>query len=139
MAEPLLAIEALQKSFGALTATDDLTLALPAGELHALICPHGAGQTTLIGQIARQLAPDAGRIRFDGRDITDLPPEVRSRLGLARSFQISSLFPDFTALQSVALAVQAHAGHSFHFFRRADRIEHLTGPARTALQQVGLG
>ena len=139
MAEPLLAVDGLKKSFGALTATDDLSLALAPGELHALIGPNGAGKTTLIGQLAGEIRPDAGRIRFDGRDITAMPPEARSRLGLARSFQITSLFPDFTALQNVAVAVQAHAGHSFRFLRRADRIPELIDPARKALDQVGLG
>jgi branched-chain amino acid transport system ATP-binding protein len=137
MAE-LLSIEGLRKSFGGLVATDDLTLAIPAGELHALIGPNGAGKTTLIGQLSGELAPDAGRIRFDGRDITHLPADRRSHLGLARSFQITSLFLEFTALENVALAVQAHAGHSYHFFRRADRLPHLADPARAALARVGL-
>jgi branched-chain amino acid transport system ATP-binding protein len=138
MAESLLSIERLRKSFGGLVATDTLSLSIPAGELHALIGPNGAGKTTLIGQLSGELAPDAGRIRFDGRDITHLPPDRRSHLGLARSFQITSLFLEFTALENVALAVQAHAGHSYHFFRRADRLPHLADPARAALARVGL-
>ena len=91
------------------------------GELHAIIGPNGAGKTTLIGQLAGEIAPDAGRIHFDGHDITALPVHGRSQLGLARSFQITSLFRDFTALDNVALAVQAHAGHSFRFWRNARR------------------
>jgi branched-chain amino acid transport system ATP-binding protein len=138
MAEPLLSIEHLQKSFGALVATDDLSLSIPQGELHALIGPNGAGKTTLIGQLSGELRPNAGHIRFEGRDITHLSANRRSHLGLARSFQITSLLPDFTALENVALAVQAHAGHSYHFFRRADRFTHLTDPARAALARVGL-
>ena len=90
-----------------------------SGELHAIIGPNGAGKTTLIGQLAGEIAPNAGRIHFDGRDITALPVHGRSLLGLARSFQITSLFPHFTALENVALAVQAHAGHSFRFWRDA--------------------
>jgi branched-chain amino acid transport system ATP-binding protein len=138
MAEPLLVIDGLQKRFGGLVATDNLSLGVPAGELHALIGPNGAGKTTLIGQLSGELAPDAGRIRFDGADITALSADRRSHLGLVRSFQITSLFAEFTALENVALAVQAHAGHSYHFFRRADRLSHLTDPARAALARVGL-
>src|SRR4029078_10064733 len=94
--------------------------------------------TTLIGQLAGEIAPDAGRIRFEGRDITALPVHDRSLLGLARSFQITSLFPNFTALENVALAVQAHAGHSFRFWRAARGEAALRAPARAALDRVGL-
>ena len=112
---------------------------MPQGELHAIIGPNGAGKTTLIGQLAGEIAPDAGRIRFEGRDVTALPTYRRSQLGLARSFQITSLFPDFTALDNVALAVQAHAGHSFHFWRAgAPARPALREPARAALARVGL-
>src|SRR5207247_888213 len=100
--------------------------------------PTGAGKTTLIGQLAGEIAPDAGRIRFEGRDITALPIYLRSQLGLARSFQITSLFLDFTALDNVALAVQAHAGHSFHFWRDARSAAELRAPARAALARAGL-
>ncbi len=114
-----LEIDGLSKRFGGVVASDAIALAVPQGELHAIIGPNGAGKTTLIGQLAGEIVPDAGRIRFDGRDITALPIFRRSQLGLARSFQITSLFPDFTALDNVALAVQAHAGHSFRFWRDA--------------------
>src|SRR4051794_8205966 len=110
MAEALLRIEGLSKRFGGVVATDDVTLDIPDGELHAVIGPNGAGKTTLIGQLAGELAPDAGRIVFAGADITTLAVWRRSLLGVARSFQITSLFPEFTALDNVALAVQAHAG-----------------------------
>jgi branched-chain amino acid transport system ATP-binding protein len=136
--EALLEIEGLSKRFGGVVASDEISLAVPAGELHAVIGPNGAGKTTLIGELAGEIAPDAGRIRFDGRDITALPVWRRSMLGLARSFQITSLFPDFTALDNVALAVQAHAGHSFKFWRDARTEEELRGPARAALARVGL-
>jgi branched-chain amino acid transport system ATP-binding protein len=139
MAEPLLAIEGLSKRFGGVTASDDVNLAVTAGELHAIIGPNGAGKTTLIGQITGELTPQAGRIRFAGRDITASPVYQRNLLGLARSFQITSLFLDFTALDNVALAVQAHAGHSFHFWRDARKELELREPARAALQRVGLG
>src|SRR5207237_6306482 len=106
---------------------------------HEIIGPNGAGKTTLIGEVTGEIAPDAGRIRFDGGDITALPVHRRSRLGLARSFQITSLFLDFTALDNVALAVQAHAGHSFRFWRDASTEPALREPARAAVQRVGLG
>src|SRR5262247_2316772 len=136
--EALLTIEGLTKRFGGVVASDDITLKVPAGELHAVIGPNGAGKTTLIGQLAGEIAPDAGRIRFEGRDVTALSVDRRSQLGLARSFQITSLFLDFTALDNVALAVQAHAGHSFRFWRAARREEELCEPARAALARVGL-
>jgi branched-chain amino acid transport system ATP-binding protein len=138
VAEPLLAIENLSKRFGGVVASDGISLALARGELHAVIGPNGAGKTTLIGQLSGEIAPDAGRIRFDGLDITTLPAYRRSRLGLARSFQITSLFPNFTALGNVALAVQAHSGHSFRFWRDARREAALREPARAALDRVGL-
>ena len=139
MPRPLLGIDGLTKRFGGVVASDDIVLAVPPGELHAIIGPNGAGKTTLIGQLVGEIAPDAGRIRFAGRDITALPTYERSRLGLARSFQITSLFLDFTALDNVALAVQAHAGHSFRFWRNARAEPKLREPARKALARVGLG
>ena len=138
MAEPLLQIEALTKRFGGVVASDAISLDVPRGELHAIIGPNGAGKTTLIAQLTGELAPNVGRIRFDGADITGLPVYRRSQLGLARSFQITSLFVDFTALDNVALAVQAHAGHSFHFWRNARTEPELRDPARAALDRVGL-
>jgi branched-chain amino acid transport system ATP-binding protein len=137
-AEPLLSIEGLSKRFGGVVASDAITLSVPRGELHAVIGPNGAGKTTLISQLTGEVAPDAGRIRFDGTDITQLPTHRRSLLGLARSFQITSLFLDFTALDNVALAVQAHAGHSFRFWRNARSEPSLREPARKALAHVGL-
>ena len=139
MAEPMLAVEALTKRFGGVVASDAISLEVPAGELHAIIGPNGAGKTTLIGQLTGEIAPDAGRVRFAGRDMTGLPVYRRSQLGLARSFQITSLFGGFTVLDNVALAVQAHAGHSFHFWRDARGEVALREPARAALVQAGLG
>ena len=138
MAEPLLRVEALRKQFGGIVASDDITLEVARGELHAIIGPNGAGKTTLINQLAGEIASDAGRIVFDGHDITALRPDRRSMLGLARSFQITSLFLDVTALDNVALAVQAHAGHSFRFWEDARRDPTLRDPARAALARVGL-
>jgi branched-chain amino acid transport system ATP-binding protein len=139
MADALLAIDRLTKRFGGVIASDDITLAVPAGELHAVIGPNGAGKTTLIGELTGEIAPDTGRIRFEGRDITALPVWRRSALGLARSFQITSLFSDFTTLDNVALAVQAHSGHSFRFWRDIRSEPALREPARAALARVGLG
>ncbi|MBP2315194.1 ABC transporter ATP-binding protein [Azospirillum soli] len=135
----LLRTESLVKRFGGLAATDGLSLAVAEGELHALIGPNGAGKTTLIGQLAGELTPDEGRILFDGRDVTRMPVHKRAQRGLARSFQITSIFPSFSALDNVALAVQAHAGHSFRFWRDAGRDRRLVDPARAVLERVGLG
>jgi branched-chain amino acid transport system ATP-binding protein len=136
--DALLRIEGLTKRFGGVVASDEISLGVPKGELHAIIGPNGAGKTTLIGQLAGEIVPDAGSIHFDGADITALPTYRRSQLGLARSFQITSLFLDFSVLDNVALAVQAHAGHSFHFWHAARREPKLRDPARAALARVGL-
>ena len=138
MTDALLRIEALSKRFGGVLASDAISLEVPAGELHAIIGPNGAGKTTLIGQLAGEIAPDGGRIEFAKADITRLPAWRRSRLGLARSFQITSLFPDFSALDNVALAVQAHAGHSFRFWRDARSEPGLREPARAALARLAI-
>ena len=139
MSEFVLEIHHLCKAFGALIATDDVTLSIRKGETHALIGPNGAGKTTLVGQLTGELRPDAGRITFDGRDITNLPTARRARLGLARSFQITSIFDSFTAEGNVALAVQATEPHSFRFWTPAERIARLRQPARRLLEDVGLG
>ena len=138
MADALLDIDGVSKRFGGVVASDAISLAIPKGELHAIIGPNGAGKTTLIGQLAGEIVPDAGRIRFEGLDITALPIFRRSQLGLARSFQVTSLFLDFTALDNVALAVQAHAGHSFRFWRDARSEPELRTAAGAALARVGL-
>jgi branched-chain amino acid transport system ATP-binding protein len=138
MSGPLLQVGHLAKRFGGIVATDDVTLNVAPGELLAVIGPNGAGKTTLIAQLSGQLRPDIGRIYFDGRDITALPAYRRSLIGLARSFQITSLFLDFSVLDNVALAAQAHAGHSFRFWRNARRENNLRAPARAALARVGL-
>jgi branched-chain amino acid transport system ATP-binding protein len=119
-------------------ATDDVSLEVSEGETLAVIGPNGAGKTTLIAQLAGNLRPDTGDIRLHGADITRLGAAARSRLGLARSFQITSIFREFTALDNVALAVQAHAGHSFRFWRPARREAALREPALAVLAEVGL-
>jgi len=136
--EAILQIHNLSKRFGGVLASDGISLEVPAGELHAVIGPNGAGKSTLIGQLAGEIRPDGGQIFFNGRDITRLPAHRRSALGLARSFQITSLFFDFTVLDNVTLAVQAHAGHSFRFWKPARKEAKLRQPARAALARVGL-
>jgi branched-chain amino acid transport system ATP-binding protein len=138
MSEPLLQVSHLAKRFEGIVATDDIVLDVAAGELHAVIGPNGAGKTTLIAQLSGQLTPDSGRIHFAGNDITQLPMYRRSALGLARSFQITSLFLDLSVLDNVALAVQAQAGHSFHFWRNARAEPELREPGRALLARVGL-
>ena len=139
MAEAIFSAQGLRKTFGALAATDGVSLEVREGETHAVIGPNGAGKTTLIGQLAGNIRPDAGQVRFAGEDVTRLSAPQRARKGFARSFQITSIYRDFTALDNVALAVQAHAGHSFRFWRPAREERALRDPARTVLEEVGLG
>jgi len=138
VADPLLCVEKLVRRFGGVLATDNLSLEVAKGELHAIIGPNGAGKTTLISQLTGQLLPNSGTIRFAGEDITRLPAWRRSALGLARSFQITSLLPDFTAAENVALAAQAHDGHSFYFWSDARKERQLRNAALSALKRVGL-
>ncbi|MHC1947625.1 ABC transporter ATP-binding protein [Bradyrhizobium sp. UFLA06-06] len=139
MPDPLLRVDNLVRRFGGITATDNLSMEVVPGELHAIIGPNGAGKTTLISQLTGQVMPNSGTIRFAGRDVTNLPSYKRSRLGLARSFQITSLLKDFSAIDNVALAAQAHDGHSFRFWGNARKERHLRESARAALERVGLG
>jgi branched-chain amino acid transport system ATP-binding protein len=138
VASSFLKVEGLTKRFGGVVTADALAFDIPEGECHAIIGPNGAGKTTLISLLAGEISAQGGTIGFDGADITPLPPYRRSLAGIARSFQISSLFPDFSALDNVALAVQAHRGHSFHFWRNARHDERLRGPALKALARVAL-
>jgi branched-chain amino acid transport system ATP-binding protein len=138
MPEPVLRLEGLRKSFGSLIVTDDVTLDVMPGEMHAIIGPNGAGKTTLINQISGLTAPDDGRILFAGAEVTHLPPQTRALRGLARSFQITSILPGFAVLENVALAVQARVGSSFRFFGRAADEAALNRPAMAALEQTGI-
>ena len=138
VADALLQIDNVTKRFGGVIASENVSLAIEPGELHAIIGPNGAGKTTLIGQLTGELAPDFGAIRFGGTDITALPTFRRSMLGLARSFQITSLFVGMTVIENVALAAQAHAGHSFRFWKPARDESALREPAMAALRRVGL-
>jgi len=136
--DSLLRVENLVRRFGGIVATEKLSLDVAKGELHAIIGPNGAGKTTLISQLIGQLRPSAGSIHFAGQDITHLPAWRRSQLGLARSFQITSLLPDFTASDNVAMAAQARDGHSFRFWRNARKEKQLRDAAMAALARVGL-
>jgi branched-chain amino acid transport system ATP-binding protein len=135
---PLLQVDGLAKSFGALAVTDDVSFSVNEGRLVALIGPNGAGKTTLIDQLSGALRSDAGRIRFADVDVTGVDMPARARLGLVRSFQIAAVLPENSALENVALAVQARSGSSFRFFGGAGREEALNAPARAALKRVGL-
>ena len=138
MSEPLLHVRDLSKRFGGLVANDHIDLAVNLAEIHALIGPNGAGKTTLIAQIAGELSPTAGTIRFDGRDITAFKPHQRAAVGLSRSFQVTSIFPSFSAFENVALAAQAQCGHSFRFWAPAHNAQEINELAGKALRQVGL-
>ena len=139
MTEPAkLAIRDLHKSFGALRVTQGVNVEVRMGELHALIGPNGAGKTTLLSQISGEMLPDSGSIVLDGRDITQMPAQDRPAAGLARSFQISQVYPEFTVEDNVAMAVQAHTPGSFNMWRDARRDARLREPARAAIQRVGL-
>jgi branched-chain amino acid transport system ATP-binding protein len=135
----ILAVDDLHKHFGGVSATDGVSFEVAENEVHALIGPNGAGKTTLLAQLTGELAPDEGRILFRGADITTIPAHRRSHLGLARSFQITSIFMSMSVLDNVALAVQAHAGHSFRFWKRARLDSALREPAAAYLAEVGLG
>src|SRR3954453_8831698 len=134
----MLEVRGLTKSFGPLRASDGIDFDVRDGETHAVIGPNGAGKTTFISQLAGDLRPDGGRIVFGGEDVTALAAPRRARKGLARSFQITSVYNEFSALDNVALAVQARSGHSFRFWRDARRDPTLREPARRLLEEVGL-
>jgi branched-chain amino acid transport system ATP-binding protein len=138
MTPPILSLRGLSKSYGALKVTDDVTLDIGAGDLHAIIGPNGAGKTTLIGEITGEVPLDAGRVTFAGEDITRLPIHARALRGLTRSFQITQILPAFTVLENVATAAQAHDKSSFRFFRQVSRDTRLNDKAVAALDQVGL-
>lgn len=138
MTEPLLHVDGLHKAFGALQATDGVSLTLRAGEIHALIGPNGAGKSTLIKQIAGGLAPDAGRVWFEGRDVTALSTQARARAGLGRTFQISSLAMEATVLQNAVLGAMGRAGSVWRFLRPVMRDAELVEQAQAALARVGL-
>ena len=134
----LLSVTGLVMRFGGVLATDHLDLEVAPGELHAVIGPNGAGKTTLINQLSGELQPSAGQILLNGRDVTRLPVNERALAGIARSYQITSVFLEFSVLENVVLAVQAAAGHSFSFWRPVLSDPRLVEPARELLETVGL-
>ena len=138
MSSPVLAVEDLCLRFGGLLATDHVSFAVEPGELRGIIGPNGAGKSTLIAQLAGDRRPDSGRVALNGADVTHLPGHARARRGLGRSFQITSVFGDFTALANVALAVQAGMGSSLRFWRPVDQDRAVMEPARALLSRVGL-
>jgi branched-chain amino acid transport system ATP-binding protein len=135
---PTLQVTNLVKRYGGLLATDHLSISLMPGELHAIIGPNGAGKSTLIGQLGGEVRPESGRIEFAGQDISTIPPAQRALRGLARSYQITSLFTEFSVLENVALAMQAHRGHSFNFWTPMLKQANLVEPALRAIEQAGL-
>ncbi|NML43883.1 ABC transporter ATP-binding protein [Ramlibacter sp. G-1-2-2] len=135
---PLLQVRGLVKRFGGLLVTDHFDLDVAPGELHAIIGPNGAGKTTLINQLSGELQPSEGSIVFDGAEVVRQPIQQRVRAGMARSYQITSVFPEFTVLQNVMLAVQSASGRSYGFFRPVLGDRTLLEPAHALLQQVGL-
>ena len=134
----LLSVTGLVMRFGGLLATDHLDLEVEPGELHAIIGPNGAGKTTLINLLSGELRPSEGRILLNGRDVTKLPVDKRALAGIARSYQITSVFLEFSVLENVVLAVQAAAGHSFGVWRPVLSDARLVGPAEELLATVGL-
>ena len=134
----MLELKQVSKRFGGVVATDEVTLEVKGGEVHALIGPNGAGKTTLISQISGSLASDGGEIRFDGSDITRARPHERVKLGLARSYQITSIFKRFSVLDNLALAVQARSGSSFSFWRPVAAESALFEQARSIANEIGL-
>ena len=134
----LLSTRALHKAFGAVVASEALSLQVRRGEVHALIGPNGAGKTTVINQLSGEIAPDAGSIHFDGRDITAYSADRRARLGLARTFQVSTLFDAMSVSENLALGVLPRLGHSYRFWRRARGDARLMEPVRELLARLEL-
>ncbi len=134
----ILQVQHLVKQYGGLTATDDLNLELLSGELHAIIGPNGAGKTTLVSQLSGFVAPTSGKIIYKGTDITYSPPHTRAHMGIARTYQITSLIMDMTVQENIALAIQARDGHSYHFFTPAKSVKRIQDGALAVLEKVGL-
>lgn len=138
MSDHILTVTGLTKRFGGVVATDNMNFVVKRGETHALIGPNGAGKTTLIAQLQGELRPDAGSIFYEDTNITYMRAYQRANVGIARSFQITSVFPGFTAIENVRLAVQSRLGHSFHFFRDVAADTELVRESRHALEMIGL-
>ncbi|MGE3992390.1 ABC transporter ATP-binding protein [Pseudorhodoplanes sp.] len=135
----LLSVRGLVKRFGGILVSDNIDFDVRPGEIHALIGPNGAGKTTFINLLSGELRPNGGRISFEGHDITELPTRKRALLGLVRSYQITSVFPELTALQNIMLAVQGRSTRTYEFLRAVSSDRQLTSPAHTILDELGLG
>jgi branched-chain amino acid transport system ATP-binding protein len=138
MLDPVLELQAVTKRFGGLVANDAIDLSIAAEEIHALIGSNGAGKSTLISQIAGEISPTSGRIIFDGADVTALPAYKRALAGLAQTFQITSIFPTLSVFENVALAAQAHCGHSFRFWTAVHTDAVVNERTLAALREAGL-
>ena len=139
MIKPLLKTQNICKAFGGIIASDNLSLEVMTGQIHAIIGPNGAGKTTLINILSGQLLPDSGEIMFNDKIITRLRPSKRANLGLARSFQITSIFPDFSTLDNVVFSILARSAHNFRFWRPTNNDDRLRIPALEILDRIGLG
>lgn len=138
MADPILEVTSLNKSFGAVRATKELNLTIQSGHIHALIGPNGAGKTTAVNQFSGDILPDNGTIFFKGKDITSLQAYRRARLGIARSFQVTHIFEKLTVAENLALAICTHDGHNFRFWRRSLKSGIVQRKLPEALAVVGL-
>ncbi len=138
MADPLLKADGLCKHFGALQVCRDLHLSVETGELHGLIGPNGAGKTTVLNLISGLLTPNDGKLFLNGRDISRTSVHQRARLGLARAFQVTSLFNSLTVLENLSMAVQAHQGKGFHFWSNAASDRQILEPASLVMERMGL-
>ena len=138
MADLLLKVENLVKKFGGLVATDSFSMDVRQGEIHAIIGPNGAGKTTLIHQLSGLLKSDSGTIFFDGKEISHLSAPKRCDAGIVRSYQITSIFKDFSVLDNVAMSIQAREGHSFRFWDNADKDINLSNKAMKVLNETNL-
>lgn len=139
MSHALLKLEDVRKAYGALAVTDGVSLSVNPSEIHGLIGPNGAGKTTLVGQISGLITPDSGRIFFEDSDISSVPASSRTRMGMGRSFQITSIFSSMSALENVALAVKAKQGHCFQFWKASNQYREVQNKAAHILLTVGLG
>jgi len=138
MTEPLLKADGLCKHFGALQVCKNFDLQIQSGELHALIGPNGAGKTTVLNLLTGLLTPDSGKLSLNDRDITSTPVHQRAQLGLARAFQVTSLFNSFSVLENLMLAVQAQQGTGFRFWSNAAHDRKLVESATTFVERMGL-
>ena len=135
----LLTVSQLNKSYGGVRATDDLNLEVQTGELHAVIGPNGAGKTTLISQLSGNVFPDSGTISFDGIDVTHMVEHARPHLGIARTYQITSLINSMSVIENLQLAIQAKQGHSFKFWKPSADNKDVRTAAHEYAARVNLG